>query len=59
MTVIDAPESRLVNVILFPGKVTICLTGLPESSNHVLMTSTPSMWPRTGKVHWFSMTVSP
>ena len=39
MTVTDVPESRLVKVIVLPGKVTICLTGLPASSIHVVMIS--------------------
>ena len=59
MTVIDVPETRFVRVIVLPGKVTICFTGLPALSVNVVMISVPSMRPSTGKAHWPLMTCSP
>ena len=59
MTVTDAPESALVKVSLLPGKATICLTGSPAASMHVVMISRCHRCaPRTGKAHWSVMTMS-
>src|ERR1700757_1340546 len=47
----DLPASRLVSVIVWPGKTPSSLMGLPALSKKVVWISRPSMWPRTGKLH--------
>src|SRR5215218_6905755 len=51
-TVIELPVSTLVKVSVLPGNTPSSLMGLPALSVKVVSISLPSMWPRTGKLHW-------